>query len=173
MPAAKADHQASPQPGTPRSRPPTRHAAAVARWTLSTITAALVAIWAAGQWYTAILRTPARDTGWFMAAGIGEGAFVVGWTSKPAVARHTGVAELVPAGRHDHWIPRFVNTPAGVQIVAPVWILLVATGAPAALLWAHHLRRRRWARAGRCPACGYPMPPDPAHAPCPECGRIS
>lgn len=156
--------------GAKRSVRRARRAAAAARWSLTTLAAALVVVWVLGQWWTAILRTPATDTGWFIAAGIGEGAFVVGWTSKPALARHKGVAELAPAGRDDHWIPRFVHTPAGVQIVAPVWLLVLLSGAPAGWLWFRHLRRARWARAGRCAGCGYPLPKDQPAAACPECG---
>jgi len=173
MPAAQADHRSDSPPGSPHTRRPTRRADAMARWGLSAIAAVLIAIWLAGQWYTAILRTPALASGWFAAVGIGQGAFVVGWTTKPELARHAGAAQLAPSGAADHWLPRFAHSPAGVQIIAPVWILLVATGAPAALLWAREVRRRRWARAGRCHACGYPMPPGSAHAACPECGRIA
>jgi hypothetical protein len=51
----------------------------------------------------------------------------------------------------------------------PFWLITVLTAvAPAAWLVGHHRRRRREARPGLCPRCGYDLRATPER--CPECG---
>jgi hypothetical protein len=61
------------------------------------------------------------------------------------------------------------QTPAYHAVLVPHWALVVPLAVPP-LLWARgRLRRRRWARQGRCRHCGYDLRGSPER--CPECGR--
>ena len=60
---------------------------------------------------------------------------------------------------------------AGVELQVPVaWIIALTAVPPAAWLAVVARRRRRVARLGLCPACGYDVRASPGR--CPECGRV-
>jgi hypothetical protein len=58
------------------------------------------------------------------------------------------------------------------NVVIPTWAPALLLLALAAAAWRGPLRRRSRRRAGRCVQCSYDRRglPDPASAPCPECG---
>ena len=56
-------------------------------------------------------------------------------------------------------------------VAVPHWFVLGITALPT-LAWMRRLaRRRRWARQGRCRACGYDLRSSPDR--CPECGHVA
>ena len=71
--------------------------------------------------------------------------------------------------------PMAPTTPAAARsaIQMPLWIVLVVLGMQPAVagVGAYRNRRsKRWAAAGRCPACGYDLRESPGR--CSECGHV-
>src|SRR5688500_5678959 len=61
--------------------------------------------------------------------------------------------------------------PAFTAAAVPHWFVLLLTGLPSVLWLRATVRRRRWARQGRCRACGYDLRSSPDR--CPECGAAA
>ena len=65
----------------------------------------------------------------------------------------------------------FDTTAVELEVGMPYWLLAAVTGGfPAAWLWDRRRRRRR-ARPGFCPTCGYDLRASPGR--CPECGAAA
>jgi len=59
--------------------------------------------------------------------------------------------------------------PAFTAVAAPHGVIVLLTGVPSMLSLRNAVRHRRWARQGRCRACGYDLRFSPDR--CPECGE--
>ena len=84
----------------------------------------------------------------------------------PATSRDEMVTIWVSGG----WWPSFIRRSPETTTCIPLWILVVLSAVPTALLWRRdHILTKR-ARAGRCPKCNYDLSGLAAGAACPECG---
>jgi hypothetical protein len=73
-----------------------------------------------------------------------------------------GVATITYRNHYDYgW--------SGNWLIVPLWLPILLTALPPAWLVLGQVRRRRWARSGRCPGCGYNLMGNLSGV-CPECG---
>ncbi len=131
--------------------------------------------WVGSGWWFITWQGP---DGW--TAGVGRGRFGFGRVKLPApyiappgwyFDRDSGPA---PGGAAPIWEWRAkwaAPHPPNFHTLTPLWMMFVATAAPAFVLWRSHGRAARRVRQGRCVACGYDRRglSSPSAA-CPECG---
>lgn len=67
------------------------------------------------------------------------------------------------------WVPRYTTSGAFSRVDIPLVSLSGVMGFLGLLAAWPSLRARYWKRIGRCPRCGYPLPPG-GDSRCPECG---
>jgi hypothetical protein len=112
--------------------------------------AATVVLWVRGYWREDLIRLGAADGGHIIR--LGDGAIVVHEYDRfdPASGRYR-VLQPFPVCL----LPYFLIAPLFAFLPAGVWLTRL-------------VRRRRRARVGLCPACGYDLRATPDR--CPECG---
>ena len=98
------------------------------------------------------------------------------WSDTVAVDLYDSEVEMVavsPAGGERPIALLGTARVWGVSL--PYWMAVVAFGLPAVPLagsaWRRHRGRRRRARIGLCPSCGYDLRATPGR--CPECGKVA
>jgi hypothetical protein len=162
--------------------PPKREgrAARVVRWagTVVCVVAALLfaaSLFCVVTWYD--------GTVWHV--GYGRGALGAAWIDYEEEAIQNprinigrvqrGLAAHRPWKMPITWWPDAANEGSPTfcrRVVVPLWIPFALAAVPTALLWRAQLRRRRRARVGLCPACGYDRAGIAPDAACPECGEV-
>ena len=100
----------------------------------------------------------------FVMPGAAPGAYSTGHTTFPAMGGATSGERVVPGvttyGEATLW-----------SVAVADWLICALLGTAAAPLFARGwLLRRRRARRGLCPACGYDLRATPDR--CPECGAV-
>ncbi|MCC6969686.1 MAG: hypothetical protein IT434_05635 [Phycisphaerales bacterium] len=151
-------------------------AKSIARWTAWVLAVLLPAMWVTGLFITVLVRSPKYSGGHFMAFGLGDGCIVLAHTVGPSRASTTHpILETLsarPIRLPRLWLPDIVKSPAGVQIVVPLWLpWLVALGF-SAWFYRDHRREKQRCQNGCCPSCGYSRAGLAPDVPCPECGSL-
>ena len=143
-----------------------------ARLSLSFLCVSSIIMWILTRFWLVFLVTPQFAGGYWGGVGFGQGAMVIAFATNPkAGMRPSSFVQVQPAAGPEYWWPAIANSPAGVQLICPLWITLALGGAGAVPLWRAWLWWRWLARqSGRCPVCGYDRSGLTPSAGCPECG---
>lgn len=148
----------------------------IARWTAWVLAILLPAMWVAGLFGSVRVRTPRFSGGHFMWLAIGEGCLALGHTLDPSTG---GGSYPIVETREARSIrsPRIgmldiVKSPAGAQVVVPLWLPWLFAMGISILLFRDHRREKQRRLLGCCPACGYDRSGLASTTPCPECGAV-
>lgn len=151
-------------------------AKSIARWTAWVLAVLLPAMWVTGLFITVLVRSPRYSGGHFMAFGLGEGCLVFGHTVSPSRASTAypimETLKAQPIRLPRKWLPDIVKSPAGVQMVVPLWLPWLFALGFSVWFCRNHRREEQRRLNGCCPGCGYSRAGLAPDAPCPECGSL-
>lgn len=153
-----------------------RHLKSIVRWTAWVLALLLPVMWVVSLYFAAVARTPRSANGHFMGVGLADGCFAFIYTLAPSKvdpsfpligpARYAGLS----VGNPNVWRPDIDRSPAGVQVMVPLWMPWLVAIAFSVWFYRDHRREEQRRLNGCCPCCGYSRNGLSPNAPCPECG---
>lgn len=123
-------------------------------------------------WAVLFVTPPLAGGGWG-GVGVGQGTVGFGFATNPQAGQHPGKSVMTYGAGPWNWLPDIANTPAGWQVILPVWMFLAPSLLIAAPLWRRRVLARRRGRSGAaCAGCEYSRVGLAAGQACPECGLM-
>jgi hypothetical protein len=150
------------------------HGRTIAKWVSAGAAAGLASCWVLSGWFLfRVVGTTSAGGLWFV--GVRHGFFGIGYNP---LGRFPPGVNFYRESVRPVWDLKlsWEHSTGGTFIACSVWIVALAAGAAAILLWLPDLRARSLAqlrdRAGLCTTCGYNRRGLATKALCPECGTL-